>query len=273
MSEPPPLPPPPGGPPPAGSPGQRRPAPAPPGPKFSQPDLASAAELERYNELLTMSLTDLQHLFNGSLDPARERLQLLFDRLNDADTVPNVSGQPIHIRRIALAKQQERNATDTQTSIRIMQNMIENWNKINVSPPKQDYAVIIQFVLRRLIHFIPDDPDPIDALDALLHYVQYARVFTIGDIVIPSRPILSLDEANRMRAVSKSNTQAVSIQKLGNKPLRTTRHKYSSRANLVLPAFLGSHLQPFQGSRLTRRTQNAPRANMLRLASPNSGPL
>ena len=271
MSEPPPLPPPPGGPPPAGSPGQRRPAPAPPGPKFSQPDLASAAELERYNELLTMSLTDLQHLFNGSLDPARERLQLLFDRLNDADTVPNVSGQPIHIRRIALAKQQERNATDTQTSIRIMQNMIENWNKINVSPPKQDYAVIIQFVLRRLIHFIPDDPDPIDALDALLHYVQYARVFTIGDIVIPSRPILSLDEANRMRAVSKSNTQAVSIQKLGNKPLRTTRHKYSSRANLVLPAPLGMGPNQDLGPHLARTAQNAPRANMLRLASPNSG--
>ena len=269
----PPPPPPPGpakAPPPAGSPGQRRP-PAPPGPKFSQPDLASAAELERYKELLTMTLIDLQDLFNSSLDPALKRLQLLFDRLNNVDTVPNVSGQPIHIRRIALAKQQERNATDTQTSIRVMQSMIENWNNINISPPKQDYAVIIQFVLRRLIDFIPDDPDPIDALDALLHYVQYARVFTIGDIVIPSRPILSLDEANRMRAVGRSSTQVVNKQKLGNKPPRPTRHAPGSYKNITQQAPLGMGPNQDLGFRLARTAQNAPRANMLRLASPNSG--
>ena len=284
MSAPPlPPPPPPGGtPPPAGSPGQRPPPPVlkriapPPPPKppaqFYPPELASATELENYNELLTRSLIDLQELFDGSLDAARERLQLLYARLKNETTVQTGSRKSISEIMNALAKQYKINATDTLTSIRIMQNMIDNWNKINVSPPKENYAVIIQFVLRRLIHFIPDDPDPIDALDALLHYVQYARVFAIGDIVIPSRPILSLDEANRMRAVSKSNTQAVSIQKLGNKPERLTRHKYSSNANLVLPVPLGiGPIKKDQRKILARGTQNAPRANMLRLASPNSG--
>jgi len=363
----PPPPPPPGGPPPAGSPGQRAPPPTPAkrakppppparpivndGPPNSPPPnaalvaaapaanaaLVAAApaanaalvaaddgalplptrmfgqELQEYNELLKNTENDLHQLFTSLIPTAKTKLRVLVRVLPDSSKT---------------------------TWIR---SMIKSWNTINVRPATiRNYAVIIQFVLRRVVNFIPDNPDPDDAFNALGFYVKHAAVLGLADLVLPNRPIIPMGEANiikargkiaarnaartiRNRAMNRGlaavpnmnnnlgmvvppsskfasaalarrnvrNTrrlinshrpvgnrgenrgQVVGLptnrQELGNQPLRLTRHEPGSYANLAVPAFLGSVRPPFWGTRLARRTQNAPRANMVRLASPNSG--
>lgn len=361
MSEPPPLPPPPGGPPPAGSPGQRPPPPTPAkrakppppprpivndGPPNSPPPDATFAapaanaalvaaapaanaravaaaderelplplkmferEEEEYNELLKNTEYVLHRLFTSLIPTAKIKLGLLLA------VIPNESSNKIRIR-----------------------NMIKLWNTISVRPATiRNYAIIIQFVLRRVINFIPDDLDPEDAPDAIGVYAKHAAVLGLADLALPFRPIKPLGEAKKIKALGymaarnaaaaatrrrarnrglasvpnmnnnagmvvppssefasaalarrnvrntrrlqnnhrPSRGQVVGLptnrQDFSHQPLGRNRNEYSSHANLVQPAFLGSHLPPFWKSRLARRTQHAPRANMVRLASPNSG--
>ena len=386
MSAPPLPPPPPPGPPPAGSPGQRQPPPTPakrakppppprpvvddgppnsppPDPTFTANAAAPAAnaalvaaapaanaalvaaapaanaravaaaderelplplkmferEEEEYNELIKNTEYVLHRLFTSLIPTAKIKLGLLLA------VIPNESSNKIRIR-----------------------NMIKLWNTISVRPATiRNYAIIIQFVLRRVINFIPDDLDPKDAPDAIGVYAKHAAVLGLADLALPFRPIKPLGEAKRIKALGymaarnaaaaataatrrrarnrglaapvpnmnnnagmvvppssefasaalarrnvrntrrlqnnhrpfgnqgENRGQVVGLptnrQDLGHQPLGRNRNEYSSHANLVQPAFLGSHLPPFWKSRLARRTQNAPRANMLRLASPNSG--
>jgi len=270
-------------------------------------------ELQEYNELLKNTENDLHQLFTSLIPTAKTKLRLLVDVLPESSY---------------------------RTGIRTM---IKLWNTINVRPATiRNYAVIIQFVLRRAVNFIPNNPDPADAPNALGFYVKHAAVLGLADLVLPNRPIIPLGEANRIKTLGKiaarnaartirnramnrglaavpnmnnnlgmvvppssefasaalarrnvRNTrrlinnhrpfgnrgenrgQVVGLptnrQELGHQPLGRNRPEPGSYANLAQPAFLGSHLPPFWGTRLTRRAQNAPRANMLRLASPNSG--